>query len=164
VVEIERKFLVRSAPPAGDREPVQLVQGYLAVSAEAEVRVRLAGERAFLTFKTLRQAGSISRHEFEYAIPLPDASRMLATCCAGRIVQKRRRVVEHAGVAWEIDEYAGANEGLVIAEIELGAETQQVELPPWIGAEVTHDPRYSNRNLAARPFSSWVESGAGAAH
>lgn len=154
-MEIERKFLVRGTPPEVGRAPVQLVQGYVAVGDQAEVRVRVSGDAAFLTVKTVRQAESISRSEFEYRIPLRDASRMLAACCAGRIVLKRRRVVEHAGMAWEVDEYSGDNEGLVTAEVELVSETQRIELPPWVGAEVTHDERYSNRNLAARPFSTW---------
>jgi adenylate cyclase len=155
-MEIERKFLVRGARPKGDRAPVELVQGYVALDSDAEVRVRVAGQAAFLTVKTFRKAGSISRHELEYPIPLRDASEMLAACCGGRIVLKRRRAVEHAGMAWEIDEYAGANDGLVVAEIELASETQRIELPSWIGAEITHDARYSNRNLATRPISTWA--------
>src|SRR6266850_5034291 len=145
-MEIERKFLVLGAPPEGGGAPTQLVQGYLAVDERGEVRVRvLEGSGAYLAVKTPRQAGAISRHEVEYSIPLQDAAQMLALC-AERIVVKRRRLVEHAGRAWEIDEYSGANAGLVVAEIELGSETERVELPPWVGAEVTHDARYSNRN------------------
>jgi len=155
-MEIERKYLVRGTPPEGRQVPVQLVQGYVAIDSEAEVRVRVAGEAAFLAVKTFRKPGSISRHELEYPIPLRDAGEMLAACCAGRIVLKRRRVVEHAGMAWEIDEYSGANEGLIVAEVELASETQSVELPAWVGAEITHDARYSNRNLATRPVSTWT--------
>jgi adenylate cyclase len=163
-MEIERKFLVTGAAPRGRREPVRLVQGYIAVDSEAEVRVRVAGEAAFLAVKTFRRPGSISRHELEYPIPLRDATELLAACCGGRIVLKHRRVVEHAGMAWEIDEYSGANEGLVVAEIELASEIQRVELPSWVGAEVTHDARYSNRNLATHPISTWTAAGGTLVH
>ena len=153
-MEIERKFLVGGDLPEGEHAPAPLLQGYLAVSDGIEVRVRVAGTAAFLTVKTLSKPGSFTREEFEYPIPVRDAT-LLLVMCRDRIVAKSRRIVRHAGMAWEVDEYSGANDGLATAEVELDAEDQLVELPPWIGAEVTQDARYSNRNLALRPFSTW---------
>jgi len=161
-MEIERKFLLRAPPAEGGPAPIELLQGYLALGDELEVRVRIAGDSAFLAVKTLRASGSLSRHEYEYPIPLGHASELLRLCCGERIVRKRRRVVRHAGAAWEIDEYFGPNEGLLTAEIELSAESEPIELPPWIGAEVTHDSRYANRNLATRPFRTWSVADGGA--
>jgi adenylate cyclase len=157
-IEIERKFLVdgddwRHAPA------VPYAQGYLNRDKQRTVRVRIAEDSAWLTVKGA--SSGATRAEFEYPIPVADAEQLLALC-DGPLVRKLRRVVVHAGATWEIDEFQGANAGLVVAEIELGSEDEAFEAPPWLGAEVTHDPRYFNSNLAAAPFSTWPEARAGA--
>jgi CYTH domain-containing protein len=156
-IEIERKFLVvgddwRRAPP------VAYAQGYLNRDKQRTVRVRVVQDQAWLTIKGAN-AGA-TRAEFDYAIPVADAEQLLALC-DGPLVRKLRRVVVHAGARWEIDEFQGENAGLVVAEIELASEAQAFEAPPWLGAEVTHDPRYYNSNLAGTPFSTWPEARAG---
>jgi CYTH domain-containing protein len=150
-VEIERKFLVvgtawRSTPGTPYR------QGYLNRDKERTVRVRLAGEQAFLTVKGATQGAT--RAEFEYPIPLADAEQLLELC-DGPIIEKMRHVIAHEGSTWEVDEFSGQNAGLVIAEIELAAEDQAFARPDWLGSEVTHDPRYYNSSLAAHPYSTW---------
>jgi CYTH domain-containing protein len=152
-VEIERKFLVvgdawRSAPGT------HYAQGYLNRDKDRTVRVRIAGERAFLTVKGAN-AGA-TRAEFEYAIPVEDARQLLALS-DGPVVQKLRRVIELEGCRWEVDEFLGDNAGLVVAEIELESEDQPFAKPDWIGREVTDDPRYYNSSLAALPFCRWPE-------
>ena len=150
-IEIERKFLV-----VGDdwraASAVPCVQGYLNRDKARTVRVRIVQEQAWLTIKGT-SAGA-TRAEFEYPIPLADARQLLALC-DGPLVRKTRRVVEHAGSTWEIDEFQGDNAGLVVAEIELASEDAPFVAPPWLGAEVTHDPRYFNSSLAAAPYSTW---------
>ncbi len=151
--EIERKFLVtgdawRSAP--GQR----LRQGYLNREPQRTVRMRVAGGDAFLTVKG--QSVGATRAEFEYPIPLADAEQLLALC-DGPLVDKVRHVVEFAGARWEVDAFLGDNLGLVVAEIELEAEDQPFERPPWLGREVTDDVRYFNSALAARPYTTWAD-------
>jgi adenylate cyclase len=150
-IEIERKFLVTGTAwrQAGS---TRLSQGYLNRDPARTVRVRIAGEQAFLTVKGANR-GAV-RAEFEYAIPLPDAEAMLRLC-DGPVVEKLRHVVHHQGLAWEVDEFLGDNLGLVVAEVELADEHQAFDKPGWVGIEVTHDPRYFNSNLAAHPYCSW---------
>ncbi len=152
-IEIERKFLVsgegwRDAATASTRYS----QGYLSRDPARTVRVRIAGDAAFLTIKGATQGAT--RAEFEYAVPLADAQQLLALC-DGPVVEKIRHLCPHEGMTWEVDEFLGANAGLVVAEIELVSETQPFECPGWLGAEVTGDARYVNANLAVRPFSNW---------
>jgi CYTH domain-containing protein len=153
-IEIERKFLVvgddwRAAPA------IAYAQGYLNRDKQRTVRVRVVQQQAWLTIKGAN-AGA-TRAEFEYPIPLADAEQLLALC-DGPLVRKLRRIVEHAGSRWEIDEFQGDNAGLVVAEIELASEQASFEKPAWLGAEVTHDPRYYNSNLAAAPYSTWPQA------
>jgi adenylate cyclase len=155
--EIERKFLLRSEAwraDAGAGTPYQ--QGYLSTDKARTVRVRLAGSRGFLTVKG--PTAGATRDEFEYEIPEADARAMIERLCE-RLVVKTRHLVAHRGHTWEIDVFHGANEGLVVAEIELASEDEEFARPEWAGAEVTHDPRYFNANLAREPFSSWTEGG-----
>ncbi len=152
-LEIERKFLVqgqawRQPPEAQTR----FSQGYLSRDPARTVRVRLAGERAFLTIKGATVGAT--RAEFEYEIPPADAAQLLALC-DGPVVDKIRHVLWVGGLCWEVDEFLGANAGLVVAEIELQSEDQAFERPAWLGAEVTGDARYVNANLAVRPYSNW---------
>lgn len=165
--EIERKFLVSSdAWRAGVPvvPGVTMRQGYLASGggAGATVRVRVVGDgnaaRGRLTIKgpSRRVADGPGhapvRDEFEYDIPGADAEHMLRTLCGGRVVEKVRFERVHHGVVWEVDEFSGANAGLVLAEVELERADQRVELPPWVGRDVTDDPRYANSSLALRPI------------
>lgn len=153
--EIERKFLVQGRPWEGvPGTPYR--QGYLASGYGVTVRVRLAGDRAYLTVKG--PTSGFSRDEYEYPIPPGDAASMLETLCGGRLVEKTRHLLVHAGRTWEVDVFVGANRGLVLAEVELESEDAAVELPPWAGAEVTGDYRYANAFLARRPFSTWGET------
>jgi CYTH domain-containing protein len=119
------------------------------------VRVRLAGDAAFLTIKGVNNGAS--RAEFEYAVPFSDGEELMKLC-DGPIVDKIRRVVSHDGNAWEVDEFLGENSGLVVAEIELESEDQVFLRPAWLGEEVTGDVRYLNSNLAILPFRTWQNS------
>lgn len=155
-IEIERKFCVvgdgwKSVPG------VPYSQGYLSRAKERTVRVRIAGDAAFLTIKgTTRGA---TRSEFEYPIPLDDARALLALC-DGPLIEKTRYTLAVQGTVWEVDEFKGDNAGLVVAEVELQSEDQPISRPPWLGREVTHDPRYFNANLSVQPYCRWSEPGA----
>jgi len=153
--EIERKFLVRGTSwrqGAG----VRFTQGYLNRDKERTVRVRIAGDEAFLTIKGVTRG--LSRAEFEYGIPLDDAEQLLKLS-DGPIIQKNRYVVVFDGSTWEVDEFLGDNAGLVIAEIELTSADQPFSRPPWLGPEVTHDTRYYNSSLASAPYLTWRDHG-----
>ncbi len=149
--EIERKFLVEGTAWRTS-EGTAITQGYLNRDKNRTVRVRIEGARAMLTVKGLTVGAS--RPEFEYPIPLEDA-RVLMAMCDGPVVEKIRRTVVCYDGRWEIDEFLGANAGLVVAEIELDSEGQAFSRPSWLGREVTHDPRYFNSSLATNPFTSW---------
>ncbi|MFN3860213.1 MAG: CYTH domain-containing protein [Roseateles sp.] len=152
-IEIERKFLV-----AGDGWRAQagsatrFSQGYLSRDPARTVRVRVAGQQGFLTIKGATSGAA--RAEFEYAIPLADAQQLLALS-DGPVVDKIRHLCVVDGMTWEVDEFLGANAGLVVAEIELQSEDQPFTRPAWLGAEVTGDARYVNANLAVHPYTSW---------
>jgi len=149
--EIERKFLVVGTQWRQGAGTL-LRQGYLNRDPQRTVRVRIAGAQAFITIKGASQ-GSV-RAEFEYAIPSADAQQLLSLC-EGPLIEKLRYRIEHGGLCWEVDEFQGENRGLVVAELELTAVDQGFERPSWVGEEVTHDPRYFNSQLAARPFTTW---------
>jgi len=151
-VEIERKFLVRDIRGIDGSPGIAYRQGYLSTDPDRTVRIRRAGEHAYITVKG-RSSGA-SRAEFEYEIPVADADAMLALCIPP-LVEKVRHRVEHAGRIWEVDVFAGANEGLIVAEVELPDEDAIVDVPSWIGDEVTGDVRYFNANLIAHPFREW---------
>jgi adenylate cyclase len=153
--EIERKFIVKSGEWRSlAHSASRLRQGYICVAVPpiaAEVRIRCTEDRGFVTVKG---PGSLIRAEFEYEIPLADADLMLKEFCSKQFLEKTRYLVDFAGVAWEIDEYSGPHRGLVVAEVELSVSTQSLQLPTWIGKEVTDDPRFKNAYLAANP-QSW---------
>jgi CYTH domain-containing protein len=151
-VEIERKFLVRGRSFLDGVVGLPYRQGYLSTDPDRTVRIRRAGELGYVTVKG-RSRGA-SRAEFEYEIPVADADDMLALCIPP-VIDKVRHRVEHAGRTFEVDVFGGANEGLVVAEVELPSEDADVDLPDWIGDEVTDDPRYFNANLIAHPFRDW---------
>jgi adenylate cyclase len=151
--EIERKFLVSGdAWRAAAAERVSLHQGYLAVDNGNTVRIRLAEGRAWLTVKG--PAAGARRTEFEYAVPPDDALTLLALC-GNRVVDKIRSRVPHAGHVWEVDQYEGPNAGLITAEVEMAAECEEVQLPSWLGPEITGDRRFDNASLSMRPFGNW---------
>ena len=152
-VEIERKFLVLDERWRALGQGVSLRQGYLSSHPERVVRVRIEGDAAMLTIKG-RSVGA-SRGEWEYPIPLADAEQFLASLCEQPLIEKKRYRIEHQGMLWEVDEFFGANAGLVVAEIELDSEDQPFSKPDWLGAEVTDDARYFNANLIKCPFSEW---------
>ncbi|MFZ4115812.1 MAG: CYTH domain-containing protein [Chthoniobacterales bacterium] len=151
-IEIERKFLVKNDTWRSEAVGIDYCQGYLSQKPEATVRVRTEGEKAFLTIKG--RSEGISRPEFEYEIP-PQEARELQRLCITPLVQKTRYHIPYEGIIWEVDEFHGENEGLIIAEIELDHPEERIPLPPWIGEEVSHDPRYYNSNLAVHPFTKW---------
>ena len=151
-VEIERKFLVRDRGVLDGAEGVPYRQGYLSTDPDRTVRVRRAGEHGYITVKG-RSTGA-SRAEFEYEIPVADVDAMLALCIPP-VIEKVRHRIDHSGRVWEVDVFSGANEGLVVAEVELPSEDVEVDLPSWIGDEVTDDPRYFNASLVAHPFRDW---------
>ncbi len=154
--EIERKFLLQNdAWRARSQRREAMRQGYLAGSERASVRVRVAGEEARLNIKS---GGLVaSRQEYEYAIPLADALELLELC-PGPLIEKTRHWVEHGGFDWEVDEFHGANEGLVVAELELDSEDQVFPHPAWLGKEVTQLRRYYNVCLVDHPFSAWTDA------
>lgn len=152
-IEIERKFLVTGDAWRAGARGIFYRQGYLSTAKERTVRVRIAGDRGFLTVKG--ESAGAARAEFEYEIPAADAQEMLEHLCEKPLIEKTRYTVEFAGMRWEIDEFAGGNEGLIVAEIELPGEYVRVDLPSWAGREVTGDPRYFNSSLARHPWRSW---------
>ncbi|PMB20435.1 adenylate cyclase, partial [Fischerella thermalis CCMEE 5198] len=128
-------------------------QGYIATQKQATVRVRIVGSQGYLTIKG--PSIHYSRSEFEYSIPIEDAQEMLDKLCDRPLIEKTRYKIDWGSLVWEIDEFEGVNKGLILAEVELNQETQKIELPPWIGEEVSEDPRYFNSNLVKNPFSQW---------
>ncbi len=153
-IEIERKFLVRNDDWRAQADAGEICrQGYLSHDPHRSVRVRIAGERAELNIKSA--ITPIRRLEYEYSIPLADAREMLDLLCDDERVDKVRYHVRHGQHVWEVDVFEGANAGLVLAEIELGDENESFEKPPWLGEEVSNDPRYFNMNLARHPWTRW---------
>jgi CYTH domain-containing protein len=151
-LEIERKFLVSGVAWRHQNQAIQYLQGYISQGTGPTVRIRIAGETAFLTIKG--PVIGISREEFEYSIPIDDA-RELLKLCNSPIIEKKRSKIFEKGHLWEIDEFGGDNSGLVVAEVELDDAGEEVLLPSWVGKEVTGDARYYNSNLAIHPYSTW---------
>lgn len=155
-VEIERKFLLSSERwRAAVTRSVEIVQGYIAESDTASVRVRVADQNGSLNLKGLTLG--ITRKEYEYDLPVAEAREILAELCAARVITKTRHHAEHEGHNWEIDEFAGRNTGLVVAEIELSSENEVFARPEWLGEEVSGDPRYYNLRLVEQPYGTWQD-------
>ncbi|WP_305823652.1 CYTH domain-containing protein [Massilia brevitalea] len=154
-VEIERKFLVDGDAWRTLGQATLLRQGYLSTDAARTVRVRIDGEQAFLTIKG-KSVGA-SRGEWEYPIPVSEAAELLDGLCQQPLVEKVRRRIAIGPHTWEVDEFLGANAGLVVAEIELASEDEAFEKPDWLGREVTGDARYFNSNLIRQPYSQWKD-------
>lgn len=151
--EIERKFrVINDLYVDMASECHHIIQGYVSLRKEGTVRVRVKNDRAFLTVKGVNRG--MERDEWEYPIPMSDALEMLSSVTEGAVIDKHRYIVPFEGHIWEVDRFGGAYEGLVIAEVELRSATESVTLPPFIGEEVTGDPRYYNSSLAAGRSSS----------
>lgn len=151
--EIERKFLLAHEGWRKGARGQCYRQGYLSTEKKRVVRVRTVGDSGYLTIKGATHG--ISRPEFEYAIPLDDAETMLESLCHRPIIDKIRYRIRHGAHVFEVDEFHGANAGLIVAEVELGSEDEAFDRPDWLGEEVTGDPRYANANLIEHPFSEW---------
>jgi len=151
--EIERKFIVlnNSYKNLGSYE--YCIQGYIPSTNEPLVRVRTIGEKSFITIKS--DINGITRLEYEYEIPNDDANDLLDLFCKKSIVEKNRYTIYHKSTLWEVDEFLGNNQGLVIAEVELDDENQPYNKPDWIGEEVSTDKKYYNYNLFSHPYNKW---------
>jgi adenylate cyclase len=151
--EIERKFRVKGDAWKALSKGTRYRQGYLNSVKERTVRVRTVGDKGFLTVKGITTGAS--RTEYEYPIPVPDAEGMLNDLCEKPLIEKNRYKIKDRNLTWEVDEFFGENQGLIVAEVELESESQSVEKPDWIGEEVTGDPRYFNANLIKHPYTKW---------
>ena len=150
--EIERKFLVTGDFKQEACDSFRLVQGYISTDPDRTVRVRIKGEQGFLTIKGRSSLDGLSRYEWEKEIPVSEALELMNLCVSG-VIDKTRYLVPCGGHTYEVDVFHGANEGLVLAEIELADEQEKFEKPSWLGEEVTGDVRYYNSMLSLHPFS-----------
>ena len=155
-LEIERKFLVSGDFRPFVTESSRIVQGYLCSSSGKTVRIRIRGEKGFLTIKGPTLPGSCSRFEWETEIPLKDAEELIGLCDSG-VIDKIRHLVKAGDHVFEVEEFYGDNRGLVVAEVELSSEDEAFERPSWLGREVTGDRRYYNSCLLSNPFCNWGE-------
>jgi adenylate cyclase len=151
--EIERKFLVVGEGWKHGATGVAYRQGYLSTVKERTVRIRTVGDKGFLTVKGITVG--VSRSEFEYSIPTEDANALLNDLCERPLIEKTRYKIPHGDLTWEIDEFFGENQGLIVAEVELRDEHQTIDRPSWLGQEVSGDPRYFNSNLIKTPYTRW---------
>ncbi|GKT12304.1 MAG: adenylate cyclase [Thiomicrorhabdus sp.] len=159
--EIERKFLLANEDwKALAHKKTHFAQGYLndiqEASAKSSVRVRIEGEKANMNIKSLEIG--LSRDEYEYEIPLEEGKAILEKLAVGPVIEKYRYLVKVGKHTWEIDEFLGANSGLVVAEVEMATETEEIEVPTWAGFEVTNLTRYYNISLSSHPYKCWSDS------
>jgi adenylate cyclase len=152
-IEIERKFLLTGDSWRAAAQGRSFRQGYLARQYGRTVRIRTCNNTGFLTIKG--PSIGFARQEFEYQIPIEDANILLEAFCEQPILEKMRYYLKYDGFTWEIDEFLGENQGLIIAEIELDSEDQPFSKPDWLGLEVTGDSRYYNSSLVRHPFKNW---------
>jgi len=159
--EIERKYLVKQAEWRSHKEQIlqqnpamgkKYSQGYIPTSNGTTVRVRIIGTQGYLTIKS--KTLGYTRAEFEYPIPVVDAEQMLNSLCQQPLIDKIRYKINYQDLVWEVDEFKGENQGLIVAEVELESENQQIDIPYWIDREV-NDPKYFNSNLIKYPYSKW---------
>ncbi|WP_269542877.1 CYTH domain-containing protein [Cerasicoccus fimbriatus] len=153
-IEIERKFIADKEKLPAAKKSTRLEQGYIDRD-KATVRVRVSGDECFLTIKGA--VSGKSRLEYEYAIPLNEGRELIQLLCGKPVIEKTRHLIDHGGHTWEVDVFDGENAGLVVAEVELDAEDERVDLPDWVSREVTSERKYSNASLAEKPFSAWTE-------
>ncbi len=157
-LEIERKFKIRDETwRQASTGSARIVQGYFARTPLLRARIRIYGNKGFITLKS--EPGVLVRHEYEYEIPKADAIEMIKQFSVEPIIAKVRYDVPYDGVVWAVDVFEGANSGLTLAEAELKTVDQQLSLPAWAGEEVTNDRRYGNSNLARYPFVTWDKNG-----
>jgi adenylate cyclase len=152
--EIERKFLVKGDYKKDVFKKTRITQGYLSSVPERTVRVRIKGEKGFITIKGKGNASGASRFEWEKEIPVEEVKDLLQLCEPG-IIDKTRSLVKAGKHTFEVDEFYGENEGLSVAEVELEDENEAFEKPEWLGEEVTGDPKYYNSMLMKSPFKNW---------
>ena len=152
--EIEKKFLVNGDYKDQSHKQTRITQGYLSSVPERTVRVRIKGDKGFITIKGIGNESGASRFEWEKEIPVAEVEDLLKICEPG-VIDKTRYLVSYAGNTFEVDEFYGDNEGLVIAELELQSEDQEFEKPVWLGEEVTGDKKYFNSMLMKNPFKNW---------
>lgn len=154
LVEIERKFLVKGDFKGFAESHTHIIQGYLSSVAERTVRIRISGDQAYLTIKGSSSENGLSRFEWEKEIELQDARQLIKLCEPG-VIDKVRYYVPFGNHVFEVDEFCGENEGLIIAELELGDENEEYECPEWLGDEVTGQDRYYNASLVKQPYTKW---------
>lgn len=155
MIEIERKFLVKDDSfKAAAFTQNRIAQGYLSSVPERTVRVRVKGDKGYLTIKGVSNDAGMSRFEWEKEIPFDEAKKLLLLCEKG-VIDKTRFEIKQGNHIFEVDEFYGENEGLIIAEIELESETETFEKPNWLGHEVTGDTRYYNACLSNNPYKNW---------
>ncbi len=152
MIEIERKFVVSQGKWKPSSQGIKIIQGYLSVNLVSTIRIRIAGEKAFLTIKG--KTVGIKRTELEYEIPEKEGY-ILLKMCQGGLVEKTRYKEKIGNLIWEVDVFEGLNKGLVIAEVELSDENEKVEIPEWVEKEVSDDKRFFNSYLSSKPFSTW---------
>jgi adenylate cyclase len=152
--EIERKFLVRGAFKDAATRATRITQGYLSSVPERTVRVRIKGDKGFITIKGIGNASGAARYEWEKEIPVGEVEELLAICEPG-VIDKTRYLVPAGPHTFEVDEFHGENDGLTVAEVELAAEDEAFSRPDWLGAEVTGQPQYFNSMLMKHPFTRW---------
>ncbi len=155
-IEIERKYLVNGTDWKKQGKGQFYQQGYLSSHPDRTVRIRRVENTGYVTIKG--KASGASRTEYEYPIPVQDAIAMLDQLCEKPLIEKVRYRIAYQGLVWEVDEFQGENLGLVVAEVELTADDQAIELPAWVGQEVTGEKKYYNSNLIKHPFSTWTQS------
>ncbi|MBN2683295.1 MAG: CYTH domain-containing protein [Bacteroidales bacterium] len=151
--EIERKYLVKNLDFLKELKPKRIIQGYIAKSLKASLRIRIIEDKGFITIKGNRKG--ISRPEYEYEIPYYHAKELLENFAGDSVIEKDRYKITFAGRVFEVDVFYRENEGLVIAEVELDSEKDKIELPEWIGREVSRDTRYYNSHLIKNPYCNW---------
>ena len=152
--EIERKFLVSDDFKSSSFKSTRIIQGYLSSVPERTVRVRLKGEKGFITIKGIGSASGATRYEWEKEVPVDEINELLLLCEPG-VIDKTRYLVKSGGHTFEVDEFYGENEGLIVAEVELTAEDESFVKPAWLGKEVTGDVKYYNSMLMKNPYSKW---------
>jgi adenylate cyclase len=152
--EIERKFLVSGDFKSNVAKQTRITQGYLSSVPERTVRVRVKGDKGFITIKGIGNQSGTSRYEWEKEIPASKVRELLEICEPG-VIDKTRYLVQFGGLSFEVDEFYGDNDGLVIAEVELESEDQQFDKPEWLGEEVTGEVKYYNSMLMKNPYKNW---------
>jgi len=152
--EIERKFLVKGDFKSSAKKETRITQGYLSSIPERTVRVRVKGDKGFITIKGIGNESGASRYEWEKEIPVSEVKELLAICEPG-VIDKTRFLVDSGNHTFEVDEFYAENDGLTVAEVELSDENEAFEKPEWLGEEVTGDVKYFNSMLMKNPYKNW---------